>query len=114
ARHHCRLEHGLMFYEHALEFKRTYTIIGGLEDIIHPADVSYITLGIANRYIAGVIVAAGECCCRPLGVIEIPLHEAKRTLRQINTDLPLLCELALTIHQHNGEPWKRTTHGAGF
>src|SRR5205814_8265384 len=58
-----------------------------LEDIVHAAYVCQVAVGVSRGHVASVIVAIAHGARVARGVIQIPLHEPERTLREVDADL---------------------------
>src|SRR4029077_1356481 len=100
--------------EYALELERADAVVGGLEHIVHAPDVSEIALKVTPGDIAAVIVAIAHGARCALGIVQVTPHQPERPLREIETNLSLLCQAARGIEQHHGKPGKWPPHRPGL
>src|SRR5207248_6716965 len=78
------------------------------------AYVCQVAVGVSRGHVSSVIVAIAHGARVARGVIQIPLHEPERTLREVDADLAFLAHATRAIQQHDPVSGQRPPHRAGL
>lgn len=108
-----RLGDGLVLQQGALQLEGTDLVVGGLEDVVGPADVREVPVRVPGADVAGAVVAAYHHLGRLLRVAVVTGHQAHGVGGQVEADLALL-HVRLTadrVDEGDAETGARAPHG---
>src|ERR1041384_3424537 len=101
-----------MLDQSALQFEWAEPVIGGLENIVFPADIGDVAIGVAACYITRAVIAIIFGSERRYAVLHVALHQPERPRRHIEADFAIGGRFALDIEQCHFVSRQRPAHAA--
>ena len=108
-----RFGHRGVLDQRAFELERADPVIRGFEQIVGPADIGQIAVGVAHRHVAGAVGRARQRQNRAL-VALITLHQAQGRRVERQTDFAFRLLGAIGIEQLDPIAGRRLAHRSGL